>query len=268
MLKKFSLLPILILLLFGSFKNSDTEFEKAISFCKQNPKEFLAPGAQKKFEAYSDIEQSYLKMVALESLGQYAVVDSSIKSIFKTNNFKEDSSLYFRFLLTLIDQQKITNDFESASKNLYSTLSYAQRTGNKRMEINTKIALGELFRAMENFEFGLNYLKEAQEDIKDLEKEESQSFLARIYNRRAAILLQEGIYLDSVESLSLKAIAIAKSIGDLDLEAVSSNELGYLYLNLDNANAEKYLKRAISNWESMSYRVYAANARLNLARHY
>ena len=96
------------------------------------------------------------------------------------------------------------------------------------------------------------------------------SIITRLFNRKAALFMQANIHEDSVELLSKKAIELAELNNDKNLAAVSSNELGYLYLNKipTNPKAEEYLKKAVKIWNDLDYKIYEVNARINLSRYY
>lgn len=140
---------------------------------------------------------------------------------------------------------------------------------NQELTIRTFIALGELYRGLEHFDIGLSYLEKAEGLIKELDSTLATELYIQVLNRRAAIFLEQKTKLDSVEYLSLKCIELAKEKGNPNLEAISCNEVGFLYYNLDKFQlAEDFLKRAVSIWDQLDFRLYSANAKVNLARLY
>lgn len=62
-----------------------------------------------------------------ESLGLYQKVDSSINYALKNLSFPKDSNLYFELIKVLIDQKKITDDFEFSLKLLYELLAFSEK---------------------------------------------------------------------------------------------------------------------------------------------
>lgn len=217
---------------------------------------------------FSKKQKSYLQALGKEKLGQYRKVDSIITNALSSLDFSNDSNLYMDYLSLLAEQKKITDDFESSVKLNYKVLSYHMNQRDTLRMVKSHIAFGELYRATENFALGLSYLEKGEVLLNEYAKDPPLELYCGVYNRRAAILLQIGKELDSVEVLSKKVIRMANEIGDNDLEATSCNELGFLYLNLGNPEAKKYLHRAIKLWDKMGYDIYAANARLNLAQFY
>ena len=226
-------------------------------------KEFFREKNITSFEEKYELASNYLKS------GELLLSDSIINSVLTSGELNNDSIFYIKFKLLTVEQFKILDEFEAALKELYKLNLFAKRKNNKKLILETYIALAELHRALQNFNIGLTYLEIAEELISQLKEEELTEQLIRVFNRRAAILLEKNINLDSVETLSLKAIQLSKSIKNLDLEAVSSNEVGYLYYNLGNYElAENYLKNAIDNWERLGFHLFKANAKVNLARVY
>lgn len=259
---------LLSLLIVGSlFGQNGKNFSSLNSVAGSDPKKIIEILSDDDLNELSEIEKNYLYSKSVESLGFYQKADSSINYALENLTFPKDSNLYFELIKILIDQKKITDDFASSLKLLYELLNFSERREDTLKMISIHTSLGELYRATENFKLGLQYLLKAEIVAINYPKT-PKAALARIYNRRAAIFLQDRIYLDSVETLSKRVIEIAKQIGDKNLEAVSSNELGYLYLNQNKKEAEKYLKNAIIIWDNMGYAIYAANARLNLGRFY
>jgi len=235
----------------------------SISTAKPN----LAIELLESYESLTDLQRNYIFIKSSENLGHYKNVDSAI--VFTLNNveFPSDSNLYFEILKIYSDEKKISDDFTTALKILYDLFEFSERRKDTLKLISIHASLGELYRATESFDLGLTYLKKGEELSKAYGKTPKR-LIARIFNRRAAIFLQGKTNLDSVEVLSQKVIQIAKQLGDKDMEANSSNELGYLYMNLGNPKAEFYLNNAISNWDEIGYSIYATNARLNLSRFY
>lgn len=211
---------------------------------------------------------TYLLASAYEQIGKYEEVDSLIQHAFRNYSFQEDSSLYVKYLILLADQRKITDEFEDGLKQLHSAVGISKRIKDTSNLVDAHVSLGELYRATEYFKSGLDHLETAELLLNNFSKEGMESLLAKLYGRRSAIFMQSETFLDSVETLSFKSLLLARKIGDLDLQASSLNELGYLFTKKNDPKAEQYLKEAISIWEDMSLIAYSSNARLNLSRFY
>lgn len=82
-----------------------------------------------------------------------------------------------------------------------------------------------------------NQLSQAKSVISEIETylnnyKASQEFLAKYYNRLAAVESESSGDINKILDYSLKCIAIAKTIGDSNLIGSSLNELGYRYENM------------------------------------
>lgn len=242
-------------------------FEELFKLNKTNPDSTLKILQSQSLKSLSEIEKSLLFSEASELMANYKKSDSAISHALANFNFENDSDLYFQFIKVYADQKKIEDDFESSVKYWYELVNYATRQKDTFKIISTSINLGELYRATENFSLSLYYLQKA-EDLAKSNTSKYQILLARAYGRRAAVFMQCNQNLDSVEVLSKKVIEIAKKENDLNLEAVASNELGYLYLAKNHKKAKPYLERAINIWTDLNAEIYTINAKFNLARYY
>jgi two-component sensor histidine kinase len=246
------------------------EYEAWKKIAAINPVEFLnkVDSIKSQDQDSIDIRFIYLEAFALENTGKYSKVDSVISVVLNKVDFSSDSILYYNFLSILVDQRKITDDFESSLMLQYKILDFNKKTFDTLGIINSQLNLGEIYRVLENFSLGLDYLSKATQNTLAISSERSMEYLARIYNRKAAIFLQNNSNLDSVEYYSKEAIRIAKIIKNKSLEATSSNELGFLYYNTLNPKAEFYLRNAINIWNNLGYYIYSTNATLNLSRYF
>jgi two-component sensor histidine kinase len=220
-------------------------------------------------DSFSELETSYFRAYIALKKGHHFVVDSTINYAFTNYDFTNDSLVYLRYLIVLSEQRKITTvDYESSLLHLKKAVQLARKFKDTSSLIKAKISLGELFRAIQNYKQGIENLNEAEALLGVFKSKESWRQTARLYGRRSAIFIQAKIFPDSVETLSAKTIELAEENGDLDLAANASNSLGYLYLekNPPDARAEKYLLKAIQNWDGLGYDIYATNARINLVR--
>lgn len=268
--KKISILLSLLFLLMGSSYGQNEKLMSSLeSLVSARPDSLLNLVNEQEIDI-KEIEKVYLKTLVFQYAGEYNKVDSIITNAFETHSFEQDSMLYIKFLSLLADQKKITDDFENAFKILFGVVDYCSRNNENIMLVTTYISMGELYRSVENFNKGLEYLEKAEKVVNQYDGNFPKKIIARLYGRRAAIFMQSDTDYDSVEVLSKEVIRLAQEIGDKDLEASASNELGFLYQHREEPlpEAEFYLKKAVRIWEEMGYDIYAANARINLARFY
>jgi two-component sensor histidine kinase len=215
-----------------------------------------------------DLRYYTLLAEAMENLGRHFEVDSILDRLIRDPQVKRDSAAYMNLLILDAENNKILDRFEEAFSELGVVLKYRQQQGDSAGILDIYLTMAEYFRATEDYDYALSYLDKANEVGKNIQPGFPPLLKARLLNRKAAIYLQQAIHLDSVERFSKEAIAIGFAEKDLNLVATSSNELGFLYLNMDRKEAEKYLLQAVSIWENLGYGTYAHNARLNLARFY
>ena len=215
-----------------------------------------------------DFESLYQLALSKQNHGNYYQVDSIIELVINQKEKNIDSTLYIRFILLDAENKKVMDKFEEALNLLISAEDFYQRKKDYRGILEANLSFAEYYRATDNFEVALSYLFKANEIGSSLNDGFPPLIKARMLNRKAAIYLEQGIHLDSVEQFSKEVIQIANTQGDLNQVAISSNELGFLYLNLDNPEAEKYFQKAIALWDKLGLGLYANNARLNLARYF
>ena len=265
------LLFILILFVSSNLKSQGHErISQLENIVKNNPESLISFIESKQDETLTEAQEIYLLSFANEKLGNYIKADSLIQFAFKNFSFKNDSDLYIKYYKVLIDQKKILADFESALEMLNKVNEYSERKQDTVEIITTHILMGEFYRAVGDIKMSLEFLYKAERLISYYSQKIPGSIEASLLNRKAATFFQSSVHLDSVKLFSLMAIHIGKNLNDKDIEAVSSNELGFLYCNENPANpkSEFYLLNAINLWEEMGYSVYSTNARLNLSRYY
>lgn len=221
-----------------------------------------------KIKNENSLSLKYLLASANQNLGNYYKTDSIIESVFKINSFKNDSALYIQFLVLEADNKKIMDRFEDALEILIKIQDFYQRKKDSKGLLESALLFAEYYRAADNYELALTYINKANSIGNSIEGGFPALLKTRMLNRKAAIYLEQAVFLDSVELFSKEVIEIASREKDYNQVATSSNELGFLYLNLNNNYAELYFKKAIAIWERMGYGIYANNARENLARWY
>lgn len=128
----------------------------------------------------------------------------------------------------------------------------------------TYVRMMEHYRSVGRYTKALNYLPiiEGMHEKKPL----SQEVLGKFYSRCAAVYIEGKSDIETSLNYSFKVLEIAESIGDQDLEATASNEIGYAYENLSDERGVDYYNRAVSAWQADSNYRSMINAMANLAR--
>lgn len=91
--------------------------------------------------------------------------------------------------------------------------------------------------------------------------------LLPLFSRTAAVKNETG-KLDSALYYSTLALELSKKVGNEHMQAVSLNELGFMYENKGARKAESYYKQAIEIWSRMGNDRYRFGAIINLSRIY
>lgn len=260
----FSILASVVLptLTFG-----ETTLDSLTRLTKSNPAKAIIL-LERKVKLDNTLRSSYLLASANQNLGNYYKTDSIIESIINKKSFKNDSALYIQYLILEADNKKVMDQFEDALNVLIKIQDYYKSKKDFIGQLESALLFAEYYRAADNYDLAISNINKANTIGNSITGGFPVLLKARMLNRKAAIYLEQGIYLDSVELFSKEVIKIAAKAKDYDQVATSSNELGYLYLNLGNAEAEKYFNDAISIWDELGYNIYANNARENLGRWY
>jgi two-component sensor histidine kinase len=245
-------------------------FEKLEQLAIQSPKERLESINRQELENLNKVKKSYITAIAYRYLRENKLSNSIVQSSLKDHDFRKDSILFIKYLLILADLQKVNFEYEESLKNLYEVVLISRRLNEAYIQIDARISMGELNRATQNYELGLENLSAAEDLLNDYRGKDKQRLTARLYDRRSSIFIETKTFPDSIERMTLKSIDLAKKLGNIDLLAGSSNILGCHYLgkNPPNLKAELYLKQAMQLWDSIGFEIYAVTARQNLARFY
>jgi two-component sensor histidine kinase len=165
---------------------------------------------------------------------------------------------------SLANTYKLSHDYAPALQN-YISAAQIFETGNSipdQIRIYTDIA--EYYRSISQFTEARRYIQKAYytyfgSKTNDVPK------LIRIFNRYAAIM-NENSNSDSCIMYSLKALKLAREIGDMNSEATSLNEFGYIMKNrLLVDSSMKCYKRAIELWTKTGAEADAVHGMFNLA---
>jgi two-component sensor histidine kinase len=264
-------LPTIVAQPSSNAAHGKVSFHQAEELAQQNPNEAYSKLKSNDFRHFGEIQQAYLKAFIFERLGQFDRVDSVMQIAFDGMDFSQDSILYMKFLMVLSEQKKISSlDYQGSLECIEIAAFLARKYKDTLALITSKISIGELFRATQNYKQGHENLEEAERLLSQFSKKDNWRLTARLYDRRAAIFLQAKVFPDSVKKLTLKVIELAELHQDQDLLANACNSLGYLYLETDSSNSktEFYFLKAIANWDEIGYAIYATNARINLVRYY
>lgn len=245
----------------------ESGFDSLARLTRSNPAKLISIVAQKK-QSLSPLRSTYLIASANQNLGNYYKTDSILESTFSKMSFKNDSLIYIQFLILEAENKKVMDQFEQALAVLTKIQTYYKTKKDNNGLLESALLFAEYYRAADNYGLALNYINKANSIGNSIPSGFPILLKARMLNRKAAIYLEQAIHLDSVEAFSKEVITIATKAKDYNQVATSSNELGFLYLNLNNVEAESYFIKAITLWDQMGYNIYANNARENLGRWY
>lgn len=244
-------------------------FDSLITQVHLNADGYLNFRNDTKSKSFSEAQKLYIENLANLLVGNYIPFESLNNTDGLPLDFQNDSILYSKFLLLQVKQSKLTASVKRGATLLYECLEIIKRQNNAFEYCKALLTAAEYYRTIEKFDFSETYLNKAEDHLNQITDQNDRLYIeAKILNRKSAIHAQQNLLIDSVEMWSLKAINLAKQIEDLDLEAISSNELGFLYIEKNEKKAEQYLIRAISIWEDIGYNHYAVNAKINLSRLY
>ena len=125
-----------------------------------------------------------------------------------------------------------------------------QQDTSKILHVNLRLV--EFYRKHNQLSAAKNLIDDTQKYLATYNA--SQDYLARLYNRMAAVESESSGDINKVLEYSLKCIAIAKSIGDSSLLASSLNELGFRFENMffhqdTNGGSNRYFfDKALENY--------------------
>ncbi len=158
----------------------------------------------------------------------------------------------------------ILNDLGNAYENFNYAVKTAEFLNDELLKSEIYIAIAEFKRKSGLFEEGLEYLEMALEIVEKVDA--NDKLLITIYDRYAAIYSQIGNFL-LAKSNSHKALQKSVELGDKHSQAVSHNELGYIYEHEPNFDSSNYhYSKAIELWKSENAIRYLVNAQFNKSR--
>jgi two-component sensor histidine kinase len=145
------------------------------------------------------------------------------------------------------------------SLNIYSVLN--DDLGVAKVQID----IGEYYRSVGRYDDAGHFLAEA---LRAHQKRAlPKNVLISLYSRIAAVKNETGNP-DSALHYSSLALEMSRETGNLHMQAVSLNELGFMYENKGNDKAKDYYSQAIELWDKLGNDLYKFNAVVNLSRYY
>jgi hypothetical protein len=161
---------------------------------------------------------------------------------------------------------ELLNKFELT----YKDYVHAQQLYIKQQNYNglviTYTHLAELSRKNQNFDSANYYLDQANQYLNN--KEVSNITLAKYFSRKASILNERGGSLEEVILYLKRVIQLAKKVNNLDLEATSLNELGFVYEKKGNSIYVDYYENAYDLFINNNDIPNALNVLINLSRYH
>lgn len=215
-----------------------------------------------------DVNDIVLGSVLLNRVAQYDSAYNWMLKAIDERVYETDLKAKAICFIEFANVQKYRGRYEVALSYYLRADSLIKRIGETDLKARYLVALGEFYRKLGRLEearsvmnTAINFAKEGR--IKDT------ALLISVYNRMAAVQNEGGG--DSVVAYSLKAIALSRKMNDPYLEAISFNEIGFVYknMNLVDTSLKCYLK-AEKLWMrsgSLSEAVHAMYNRALLMSH-
>lgn len=179
--------------------------------------------------------------------GAYGYADSLLNILITENKTPFGIAHAFKQKSLLHSYQ---SQFTEAFFYIGEALKAVRKTNDRYLNAYLQVDLMELCRRAGKLDDSKLYAQKIETYISE-NGINSDAFLARFLNRQAAIWNEAGNGITSPVKLSLQALYHAKKCGDLHLQAVSCDELGFCYKNLHKSQLSyEYYTRAIENWTS------------------
>lgn len=172
--------------------------------------------------------------------------------------------LYLKSHLSKAKVYTVTNELDTAFIHYQIALSGAKRGDFKIIQAEIFAALGEFYRKTDEYDKALTYLDSAQSLVDEFKIYGEINI--DILDRKAA-LFSALAKIDSIPKLSYKALAIAIDQENVHAQAVSHNELGYYYENIEIVDSAMYhYNKAIEIWKTTKAYRYLINVIFNKSR--
>lgn len=161
---------------------------------------------------------------------------------------------------------RLKEQYSKTQENLFRAQEIFISKNNHNRLAETYIALAEYRRVSLDSIGSARYLERAYDLI---QKYKTSSYTkAYFWNRKAALEAEFRRNFSHSIRYSFLSMEYSEKIGDLFLQGVSLNEIGYGYENTNISKAENYYKKALSTFREIGNDLYVANALLNLCRLY
>lgn len=167
-------------------------------------------------------------------------------------------------MLDLSYSLKIERKLDESLSYLISAEELFERSDNNNGLGLTYVRMMEHYRSVARYSKALEYIPIIEQI--HAKKPLPAEILGKFYGRCAAVYIEGQGDIESSLKYSFKVLKIADSIGDRDLIATASNEIGYAYENLTDRRSEDFYNRAVSIWKKDSNYRSMISAMSNLAR--
>ena len=188
-------------------------------------------------------------------------VEDGLKIAYELN----DPLMTAKLLLEKGRALKMNKETDAALECLLNSLNIYSLQNHDHGMARLHIDLAEFYRSIGQFSDAEGHLQQAYAINKA--RPLPDDLLLPLYSRTAAVKNETG-KLDSALLCSSLALDLSKKMGNLHMQAVSLNELGFMYENKGSRDAEKYYWQAIEIWDEMGNDRYKFNAMINLSRLY
>lgn len=188
-------------------------------------------------------------------------VEEGLKIAYELN----DPLMTAKLLLEKGRALKAKKENDEALESLLNSLNIYSIQNDDHGMARLHIDLAEFYRSLGQFADAENHLSQAFAVHKS--KPLPNDLLLPLFSRTAAVKNETG-KLDSALLYSTLALELSKKLGNEHMQAVSLNELGFMYENKGANEAESFYRQAIEIWNRKGNERYMFNAVINLARIY
>jgi two-component system, sensor histidine kinase PdtaS len=275
-MKKIALIVLLFLLVKNLFSQvpSASAIEKLLenaetSLSKDSSIYFLNEAIKISETTINSTEKGFL----LYRLGKYCIQNSDypnaekyITTALVLSIKTKDKNLEALCMLELGRCNQFDSKYEVALRNMLKGLEIADETTNTENWLRANVYLADYYRGLVNFPEAKKYMQQAfrvaPKHIVDAELE------IELYNRAAAIKTETGD-LDSALYYSNTALNICKKTNNINQQATSLNEIGYIFENKNKfISAVEMYEEAEGLWRKRNAVRHWLNAMENRARVY
>lgn len=156
--------------------------------------------------------------------------------------------------------------YDKALIDYNEALSIYKENKNSNGVIETYVYLAEFNRHLGKLQKAFKYIDIAEQLIRKFPVE--KKILANFYNRKAAVLAENGSSSEEVISISKKCLAISEKLGYDELSAASYNEIAFRLQHLKDTSAITYYLKALNLYEKLGDIRSQSHVISNIARFY